>query len=255
MPQSELDELEVGAADSFVDDPATEDTEDPDGEPSTPDPKELQRENRALADRLAEAERKSTYWHEQATKKSAQPEPREEVKPKKEAKPKDFGKLFTDGDTEALDEYLAERGYVRKEDAEQMIESKATQLTTLEQYRQDYPELMDQKSELFQTVQRHAVELRADPDLRNVKPEKIAALAIKSALAEYGGKPAKGQDKEADRIARIRNQQGHTDNRRAEKSPTVLTAEEKAMARQFGISDKDYLKQKNNMQFFNVGRQ
>jgi hypothetical protein len=253
---SELDELEV---DAFNSDYAFEDvTNSPEGEdnqPQEPDVKELQRELKSLNSRLDESERKSNYWYEQANRKSGHQNEDDEVQQRAAQVRRDFGSLFISGDTAALDDYLADRGYVRKDEAVQMIESKAQQYSTLSRYQQEYPELLDESSELFQVTRQLAQEMMQDADFRNIKGECIAELAIKSALAETGIKASKAIQQGNDRVTRINRQRGHTNTRQPERqSPGQLNDDEKRAARMFGITDKQYMEQKKRTKFFRAGQ-
>jgi hypothetical protein len=253
---SELDELEVDAFNSpYAFEDVTDTPEGEDNQPQEFDVKELQRELKALNSRLSESERKSNYWYEQANQKLAHQESDAEVQQRAAQVKRDFGSLFISGDTAPLDEYLADRGYVRKDEAAQMIESKAQQYTTLSKYQQEYPDLLDESSELFQVTRQYAQEMMRDADFRNIKQERIAELAIRSALADTGARAGKALQQGNDRVVRINRQRGYTNTRQPEKqSPGQLNDDEKRAARMFGITDKQYMEQKKRTKFFRAGQ-
>jgi hypothetical protein len=131
-----------------------------------------------------DAENNARYWHEKAQQSAAAPA----VPAKKEAKeenPSDFIEQLTERGSAAIDDLLAERGYVRKEEVEARITHARNQVTVESALARDYPDLQDSESEFFkETAAQYQTLIAETPELKG--NPRTMRLAAKLAAAEFG---------------------------------------------------------------------
>jgi hypothetical protein len=130
------------------------------------------------------------------------------------------------GFDELLDKYAKKRGFVSREEAESITNSKASQLTEEAALVKEYPELGDKKSEFFlATANEYATLVKAhvsQPLAMRLAAEKVELAFMRAGKIDT---PAQKVEKvkaikEADRKARIAAQSGERGtNRRSEPDP------------------------------------
>lgn len=105
----------------------------------------------------AESKASAQYWHEQAKGKTAQ------VKetPAAEEAAEDILELITTKGAKGLDELLAKRGFVRREDVDATVNAKATTIAAENKLAAEYPDLKDTNSEFFKATATHYAPLVA----------------------------------------------------------------------------------------------
>ena len=180
-----------------------------------PDSAALQAQIDQLKLQAAEATRAAEFWHGKANAAPpAKEPPKEEDEPKEDIlelamDPKKFNKYIAD--------QIKKQGYVKREDAEKLVNGKAAQISRETTLMKKYPDLEDHDSEMFKTTASRYGEL-----VKNGVAEGIAMeMAAESAELQLirAGKiktPAeKAAAKEADRLARIAAQGGDRGGRSA----------------------------------------
>jgi hypothetical protein len=219
-----------------------------------PDPKAEAAALRAELDgvkaRLTDQERAAEFWYQKSLSgaaappepKAAEPEPEEDV---------DVLDVLTTKGAKGLDEILARRGYVRADEVDARVNSRAAQFATENELLQSYPDLRDQKSEFFRSTAAHYGELKSQG-----VPEALA-MRIAAERAELDGiktgkvkTPQQIQTderarKEANRIARINAQSGDRRPRAAEpedEADDEMTDHEKRICDAMGVSYEAYQK-------------
>lgn len=179
------------------------------GAPPAKDAAALEREIEQLKQSNGELQRTAEFWRGKASDKPADKTP-----PPATEDDVDLLAVIATKGVKGLDEVLKKRGYISKEEADQLVNAKAGLLKTEEQLYDQYPELKDQNSEFFKAT---AAEYR---QLKNAGvPEHLAmSMAAKStalSFLESGKRKTRQQQtdetkaqKEADRLARIAAQGG-----------------------------------------------
>ncbi len=160
--------------------------------------KAMKAERQADRQRATEAENTARFWHDKAQTPAAAVK----TVAKKEENPADFIERLTEGGAAAIDELLAERGYLRKDEVEARIAASvqhARQSVTVEaKLAQDYPDLEDSTSDFFkETAAQYQALISETPELKG--NPKTMRLAAKLAAAEFEqdaeAKPARGKAK------------------------------------------------------------
>jgi len=199
------------------------------------DPGELRRRLEASEQRIRELSDSERYWAEQARGRGTVTEEPDEDEPapvdeEPEETPDEFLDRLSKEGKGAIVKAVAKLGYLRKEDvakvaaevARGIVSNERGKLTADAKLVSQYPELRDEKSELFQTTAGIYRELIADNPELKTSPGTLfmAARAAKAELAAKP-KPARGgnddeprdyrEDREEDsRRRRIDAQQGDT---------------------------------------------
>lgn len=248
----------------YVLDPADDDAEDlldeKTEEEEKPDPVKLQ--NQLNEERRArehestlrqKAEEQAGFWYEQATKKL------DELPNQRKVQPDDDDDLISD---EEYGEVLTDKkkliGLVKKvadkvavSRASQIVNTRTTEITALEQHFQRLPDLRDVNSEIAQRTALVAKTMKADPKYRSWSDYQIAERAIEQAEVQLlrEGKlsyvpdeeeETKPKKTEEERRAAIAAQSGSKGRKAAPKPTSVnIPADQLALmekhARGFGI--------------------
>lgn len=198
-----------------------------------PDPAALQKQIDTLNAQVAEATRAAEFWHGKASEKPAPPadKPKDDDEPAVDIlelamDPKKFNKY--------LEGQIKKQGYVRREDAEKLVNGKAAQMSREAKLMKDYPDLEDHDSEMFKTTAAHYGQLVKQGVAEEVAMDTAAKLAELDLIRTGKVKtPAqKAADKEADRLARIAAQGGDRGDRGsgADETDTELDDTQKRIA-------------------------
>lgn len=127
-----------------------------------------------LRSEKAESETSARYWHEQAKGKAAGAP----AKPAATEEPaEDILELITTKGVKGLDELLAKRGFVRKEEVDATVNAKAATIAIENQLVSEYPELKDKTSEFFKATSTFYAPLIQD----GVAPAVAMRMAAQSA--------------------------------------------------------------------------
>lgn len=202
-----------------------------------------------LREQVAESQRTAQFWAERAqtpaapAQAPAAPEPEEEI---------DVLEAITTEGATGFDRLAEKRGFIKRTEVEQLIDSRATAIQTAhaqeQQLLDQYPELKNRQSDFFKATASHYGAL-----VKSGTPA-TTAMGIAANMAELefmrSGKlktPDGGGagSREADRLARIAAQGGSAGPRRpsgAETDDDSLTAEQKHIAQMMGITEEAYLK-------------
>lgn len=213
-----------------------------------PPAEDLQKVIADLREQVAESQRTAQFWAEQARSAPAAP-----AAPAPAAEPEDDDtdvlEAITLNGTKGFEDLAARRGFVKRSEVEQMIDSRATALTKEQELLGQYPDLRNRQSDFFkQTAAHYGAMVKAGTPA-------TTAMQLAANMAELdlmrAGKittPSANGDKgnrEAERLARIAAQGGGAGPRRpsgGEDDDDTLTAEQKHIAAMMGISEEAYLK-------------
>ena len=207
-------------------DPQAGDTE-PAGDPS-PDPKpkeknpaddslrEMRRALKETREALKQTNDTARFWMEQARSTGKKAEPAEEAAP---AVSVDLVEAITNGDTKAIAKAMRELGFVSAKEVQQAIGSTRRQMTDEQKLYEKFPDLEDDKSELFQRTAQIFNDLASDPHMKN--SPRLAEVAAKLAAKELDDEPAArrrpareeadedfDEDEEEERVQRVARQSG-----------------------------------------------
>lgn len=173
----------------------------------------LEKELSARDKRISELQDSERYWAGKA-KETRKPEPEPEADDEPEPDEEKPEKLLDDLSTKGVRAFR-DRGFVSKAEVERLVNAKLN--ATLEQVTEgqkfdaklqsDFPELMDQKSELFKRAGaafREMVEL--DPKAKNSRVALYAAAKLAKRELEAEAKVNDRDDKEERRRERIASQ-------------------------------------------------
>jgi hypothetical protein len=195
----------------------------------------LSRQVQDLTTQLSEQTKALQFWYEKAKAQPVGAAPA--VAPEPEPEPDVLDVVTTKG-AKGLDELLAKRGYVKREELETAIESKVQHVTSATDLVKRYPDLNDEKSEFFQTTAREYGRLKKS-GVNDAEAMSMAADRTALALINAGKMKTPAQrdadDKaarEQDRLARIRAQGGEGGGARPSGGgeDDDLTPEQKAIA-------------------------
>lgn len=204
----------------------------------------LQKQIDDLKEQVAESTRAAQFWADKAKTP--------ETKPAKAAEPEedDVLETITAKGGKGLDALLAKRGYVRAEEVEEKINTRAAQLTKEQELLGRFPDLKRKDTEFFKATAGYYGDLVKE----GVPQSKAMELAADRAELEFirsgkiklpGAEPTK-EEKETARLARIKAQGSGGDGRRpaasADEDDEGLTPEQKHIAAAMGISEEAYAK-------------
>lgn len=179
------------------------DGEKPAGDPSI---KELRRELNELRKSQEEMARTAEYWRGKAEGKGAgsaksgsaaasDDEDDDAVK-----LDEDLVDAISSNDAKRISKALKSMGFVRAKDVERTIQATRGAMTREAALLREYPDLGDEKSELYEATARHYRDLIADDPALSKSPSTLR-MAAKLAKAELGGQ-ASGEEDRAARVAR-----------------------------------------------------
>lgn len=210
-----------------------------------PSAKELKRQNELLQNELDLQRRKFEHELERALAPPATtPKVEDELEfdldllaATAENDRKGFGKALG----KFFEQQLKAKGYVSREDAEKLVDSKAAEYVEDQRTLDKYPDLTNAKSDLYKQADEELSRILKDPEeagLSRAKRIRLAADRAALALIEQGKKI----ESETSRQARIRAQQGDPGSRTSREQSSELDAEQKHIAAAFGISEEAYAK-------------
>jgi hypothetical protein len=219
-------------------------------QPAQPDVSALQREIDDLKRQNGEFQRTAEFWHEKATAKpaaaprAAEPaaDPDDDV---------DLLEVLTTKGVSGLKQVLAKSGFVSREEAASMVNTKAAQIAKEAELLSAYPDLKKADSEFFKTTAQHYGQLKAagvpEAMAMELAAEKTQLEFLRSGKAKTPAQKAEESkaQREADRLARIAAQAGD----RGAPPPSddgedddTLTDYEKHICAQMGISEEAFIK-------------
>lgn len=195
-------------------------------------------------------------------------EPKVEPKPEEKEEPEEelnLAEIAAENDKRGFaklvrseaNKLLKEKGYLKKDEAERIVTERLQTQTqaaqTADALKDKYPELKDTTSDLYQETTRQFQVIASNPlykDLSDVAKAWMAAERAELEMRRSGkiGPPQK--ESEAERQARIAQQQGRTNSRTRSTSETDdgLTDEERefvgAFGKIYGVTADDYKKNK-----------
>jgi hypothetical protein len=140
--------------------------------------KQIKAERAQANQRAAEAENTARFWHgkAQATPVAAKKE--------EESDPADFIEQLTARGTAAIDDHIAKRGYVSKDEVEARIAAARNQVIVESNLAREYPDLADSESAFFkETAAQYQALIAETPELKG-NPNTMK-LAAKLAAAEF----------------------------------------------------------------------
>lgn len=219
--------------------------EDP---PPAPDP---QSEVEILRAEIARYREESRHWSEQARKPQA---PAPAPAPVEDALPEDaegFTDLLAKNGPKVIDQYLRQKGFISKAEAEQIadqraneiVEAKTRTVSAESRIEREFPDLSNAKSPLYLRTSELLQEMVSlDPNAAK-SPASLYAAA-KAAKAELEArKPAPVAPAPATREQRIAAQtmtRSYELEDDGSMSEVDLTPGQQRMAKMLGVSDKDY---------------
>jgi hypothetical protein len=167
----------------------------------------------------AEKTRVADYWYQQRSQATAAPpEPKPEPEPEEDI---DVLDALTTKGVKGLDEILSKRGYVRADEVDARVNSRANQMAAEHELLTQYPDLGKSDSEFFQSTAQHYNDLRKQgvPDAvamrqaaRNAELDGIHSGKVKTPAQKTTDTTAQRQ---ADRQARANAQAGDRGGRQA----------------------------------------
>jgi hypothetical protein len=205
----------------------------------------LQQQIDELREQVAEGQRTAQYWADKA--KAAAPQPRAAEVPE-EDEPDVLEAITTKG-AKGFDELASKRGFIRKDEVEALINTRAASLTKEQELLTRYPDLKKKDSEFFKSTALHYGDLVKAGTPQAVAMEIAAEKAeldfMRSGKLKPAGSGQSAEEKEAARLARIRAQSGDGSGRRPApdaEEDDELTPEQKRIADAMGVSHEAYKK-------------
>lgn len=179
------------------------------------------------------------YWFNQANTRTpaaaaaSVPEPEDET---------DVLDAITTKGAKGLDEILAKRGFVRRDEAERMVNTRAAQFSTENDLMTEYPDLRNKQSEFFRSTAQFFGELKAQ-GVPEATAMRMAAERAELAGIKAGKVKTPAQRTEDTRQSRIKAQAG---DRNAPHTPEgsegddELTDNERRICAAMGITEEAY---------------
>jgi hypothetical protein len=200
----------------------------------------------SLKAQMAEQQRTTEYWYNQAKGNGEKPapaakEPEDDV---------DLLEVVTTKGAKGLDDVIAKRGYMRKADVEGMIEARATQMTKEAELIGRFPDLKNQQSEFFKETAQHYGNLKAQGVPQHLAME-MAAERVALSHIESGKLKTRQQTADTDKATRETTRRARAaaqEGDRGSRAPAgnddddELTPEQKHIAKAMGISEEAYQK-------------
>lgn len=192
-----------------------------------------------------EIQRTAEFWHGKA---NAKPAAAPAAEPEDDT---DLLEVLTTQGVKGLKAVLAKQGFVSREEALAIANDKAAQLTKESELLSTYPDLKKKDSEFFKTTAQHYGQLKAagipESLAMELAAEKTQLEFLKTGKAKT---PQQQSDeakaaREAARLARIAAQAGDRGAPPASEDSEdddELTAQEKHICAQMGISEEAYIK-------------
>lgn len=186
-----------------------------------------------------EAEKTAAVWHERATKPGE--------KPAADTKPEDVDlvEAITNGDKKAVTTALKGMGFFTKAEVESMVndrvQTERSTAATNSQLAKDYPTLGDANSEHF----KRTAEIFQELEKEGIPEGRALEMAADGAAARLGIKRgAKAEETEEERAERIGSQAGQRGSRGTATKKSELSADERKICENLGITPEKFLAQK-----------
>ena len=204
----------------------------------------IRKELDTLKSRNQELERTAQFWFDKASK-GGQPAEKKDDPPADDV---DLLDVITTKGSKGLDEVLEKRGFVRADQVDSKIETRAQQLVRENALVEKYPDLKNHDSDFFKATAENYAALKKQGVSETMAME-MAAERTELKFLREGKLKTKAQATEEDkqrreeeRQARIRAQSGDRGGRPSEASEDdeELTAEQKHIAAQMGITEESY---------------
>jgi hypothetical protein len=214
------------------------------GGAAAPDPAALQAEIERLKADIAEKDTAARYWHDAAQKAAKGPDKPAAVSTTTKSDDEediDPIELLSKEGSKGLDKLLAKRGFVRADDVDRKIETRAQVIATENALATEYPDLKDANSDFFKAT---AVHYKGLVDAGMPQHLAMKFAAEKAELEGYkSGKRLTKADKE-EREARAKAQAGDKGSKKAEETEesSDLDAFQKYICEQMEITPEQYKK-------------
>jgi hypothetical protein len=214
---------------------------------AAPDVTDYQRQIDELKEQVAESQRTAQFWADKAANgahaAAASAPAVDEEEP-------DVLEAITTGGAKGFDQLAKKRGFIQRNEVEQIIEARATSLTKEQQLMKEYPDLENKDTEFFKTTAENYGRL-----VKSGTPQPVAMeMAARQAELQFiragkikvngSGRPS-GDEKEAARLKRIAAQASPSGSARpapVDEEDEELTPQQKHIADAMGISHEAYAK-------------
>ena len=198
---------------------------------------------------VKEAEETARYWHERAR---GTDEPDDDKKGKGKSKSDDLSESAVEGFIEdvnkrgptAIKDLVSKMGFVSKDDVGEMVDERAQALVHESELLKTYPDLGEKDSDFFkQTAKEYSALGDSVPSSQRMQ---IAAERTELKLRREGKfGPAKGEETEEERVARVKAQSGGSRAElETEPADAPLTDLEKRIAEEMGVTTENFRKRK-----------
>lgn len=180
--------------------------------PASEDVAAIKAQLEELKGQVQESQRTAQYWFEQAKGKKEPKEPAPEPE-------EDVLDTITSKGVKGFDSLAAKRGFIKREEVEQLINGKVSQVTKETELLTTYPDLKNKKSEFFQATAMHYGELRKrgvpEGEAMELAAEKTELQFMREGKVKTPGQKADEEkaQREADRRARAAAGAGERGNR------------------------------------------
>lgn len=198
-----------------------------------------------LKGQLAESQRAAEFWAGRSQTTAAAPPPAPEPEPEDDT---DVLEAITTEGVKGFDELAAKRGFIKRSEVEQMIDSRTQNVTATYSKEQElytqYPDLKDRNSDFFKATAGHYGTLVKGGTPQLLAMELAAEKAELQFMREGKLSPEKS-NRESDRLARIAAQSGGSRSNRpahTEDDDDRLDDDQKRICAAMGISEESYLK-------------
>lgn len=215
----------------------------PNAQPQTQpvDAAALQRQIDDLKAENAEVKQTAQYWAEKAKGGGEKPAP------KAEEPEEDILDTIATRGAKGFDELARKRGFIKREEVEELVDSKAAHLTKEQELLSTYPDLKKKDSAFFKATALSYGDLIKNgtpPALAmEIAAQKTELQFIREGKMKIPGSASTKEEKEAERLARIAAQSGDRGGRAnggGDPEDDELTPEQKHIARSMGISEEAY---------------
>jgi len=215
---------------------------------TSPELAALQKEINDLKEQVAESNRTAQFWADKAKATAATPASPLHPDDEEEDDETDVLEAITTNGVKGFDSLAAKRGYMKRDEVENLINQRATVLTKEQDLLNEYPDLKKKDSEFFK-----ATAVNYGALVRSGTPNAVAMeLAAKQTELEFlrSGKmkipgEAEKERREAARLERVAAQSGENGRRPApgsDETDTELTVQQKKIADAMGVSYEAYAK-------------
>lgn len=212
--------------------------------PAAVDATALETQIAELKEQIAESNRTAEFWADKAKKSSGTPAPVKQVV--EEEDDTDVLEAITTGGTKGFDALAKKRGFIKRDEVEALIDTRATSLTKEQELIGRYPDLKKPTSDFFKATAAHYGDLVKGGTPQAQAMELAAERTELQWMREGKIKPAAETtkaEKETARLERVKAQSGEGGRRQAapvEEGDDELTEQQKHIADAMGISHEAY---------------